>query len=51
MEGAELTEVKYNHSRDTLNIELEVNNKRQNCKIGTVWEWGLVGGGRVNERD
>jgi hypothetical protein len=39
MEGVKQTKVKYSHSRDTenpLNIDLDINNKRQYCKIGTV---------------
>jgi hypothetical protein len=33
------------HQETPLNIDLGINNKRQDCKIGTV------GGGRVNEGD
>jgi hypothetical protein len=50
MEGVEWTMVKHTHSGDTLrnplNINLNIKNKRQDCKIGTVcvvgywWEWG-----------
>jgi hypothetical protein len=40
MEEAEQTKVKSIHSADTLrnhwNIYLNINNKRQDCKIGTV---------------
>jgi hypothetical protein len=36
-----------------LNINLSINNERQDCKIGTVCVWGraLEEGGRVNEGD
>jgi hypothetical protein len=34
-----------------LNINLNINNKRQDCKIGTVCAGILVGEGRVNEVD
>jgi hypothetical protein len=41
--------VKYSHSglqRETsLNINLNINNERQNGKIGLVWESILMGGG------
>jgi hypothetical protein len=40
MEGVEQTKVKYTHSRETLrNLfehQLDINNKRQDCKISTV---------------
>jgi hypothetical protein len=46
MEGVEQTKVKYTHSRDTLrkplNIDLEINNERQACKIGTVCGGGYL---------
>jgi hypothetical protein len=32
-----------------LNIDLSINNERQDCKIGTVYGEILVGGERVNE--
>jgi hypothetical protein len=45
MERVEQTKVKYTHSMDTLrnplNTDLNINNKRQDCKIGTV-----CGGGK-----
>jgi hypothetical protein len=36
-----------------VNINLNINNERQDCKIGTVYVWDgvLVGGDRVNEGD
>jgi hypothetical protein len=38
MEGIEWTKIKYTHSRDTsLNINLNINNERQDCKICTVY--------------
>jgi hypothetical protein len=48
MEGIEQTKVKYTHSGHTLsvNINLSINNKNQDCKIGTVCGGVLVGGGR-----
>jgi hypothetical protein len=40
MEGVEQIKVKYPHNGDTLrhplNRDLNINNKRQDCKIGTV---------------
>jgi hypothetical protein len=33
-----------------LNIDLEINNKRQDCKIGNG-EWVSVGRGRMNKGD
>jgi hypothetical protein len=39
MEGVEWTKRKYTHSRDTLRnpyIDLNINNKRQDCNMGTV---------------
>jgi hypothetical protein len=43
-EGVEQTKVKYIHSRDTLrnplNIDLGINNERQDCKMCT----GAIGG-------
>jgi hypothetical protein len=41
MEGVELTKVKYTHRRNTsrnlFEIDLGINNERQDCKIDTVW--------------
>jgi hypothetical protein len=34
-----------------LNIDLNINNERQDCEIGTVWGVVLVGEGRLNEGD
>jgi hypothetical protein len=34
-----------------LNIDLEINNERQDCKLGTVYREVLVGEGMVNEGD
>jgi hypothetical protein len=34
-----------------LNIDLDISNKRQNCKIGTVFGGVTSGRGRVNEED
>jgi hypothetical protein len=55
MEGVEWIKIKFTHSIDTLinplNINLNINNERQNSKIGTVYGRVLVGGGRVNEKD
>jgi hypothetical protein len=34
-----------------LNINLNINNERQDCKIGTMCVGVLEGGGRVNEED
>jgi hypothetical protein len=34
-----------------LNIDLEINNEKQDCKIGTVCGEVLVGGGRVKKGD
>jgi hypothetical protein len=45
MEGVEQSKVKYTHSRDTVNIDLEINNEKQDCNIGTVYVRVLVGGG------
>jgi hypothetical protein len=46
MEGVEQTNVKYTHNRDTLrnplNVDLNINNKRQDCKIGTVYGRGYL---------
>jgi hypothetical protein len=40
MEGVEWTKVKHTHSghalRHPLNINLNINNEKQDCKIGTV---------------
>jgi hypothetical protein len=51
MEGVKPSKVKYTHSglyqETPMNIDLGINNKRQDCKIGTVWGV-LVGVGRVN---
>jgi hypothetical protein len=33
-----------------LNTDLDINNERQDCELGTVWG-ALVGGRRVNEGD
>jgi hypothetical protein len=50
MKGVEWTKVKYTHSqhgihRETpLNIDLNINNKRQDCKTGTVCGGGLAEG-------
>jgi hypothetical protein len=50
MEGAELTNVIYTHSgvgihhETSLNIDLEINNKREDFKIGKVCVWGCCGG-------
>jgi hypothetical protein len=54
MEALELTKVKYTHSGDNiekppLNIDLEINNERQDCKIGTVWT-GTCGRGEGEQR-
>jgi hypothetical protein len=53
MEGVEQTKVKYTHSGDILgnplNINLDINNERQDYKIGTVcvcWVGHLWEGGR-----
>jgi hypothetical protein len=47
MKGVEWTKIKHTHSGCTLrhpsNINLNINNERQDCKIGTVC------GGRVKE--
>jgi hypothetical protein len=32
-----------------LNIDLEINNERQDCKIGTMCRGVFVGEGKVNE--
>jgi hypothetical protein len=34
-----------------LNIDLEINDERQDCKIGTMYGGILVGGRRVSEGD
>jgi hypothetical protein len=51
MEGVEWTKVKETHSRDTLRhpliINLDINNERQDCKIGTV---GVPVGGEGERR-
>jgi hypothetical protein len=40
------------HQETPLNIDLALNNKRQDCKINTSVCGGvLVGGGRVNKED
>jgi hypothetical protein len=53
MEGVEQTKVKYTsagiHWNTPLNLNLDINNERQECKIGTVV--GVLVGGRVNEGD
>jgi hypothetical protein len=36
MEGIEWIKVKYTHSGHTVNINLNINNENQDCKIGTV---------------
>jgi hypothetical protein len=55
MEGVEHTKVKYTHNGDTLrnplNINFDINNKRQNWKVGTEWGGVLVRGGSVNKGD
>jgi hypothetical protein len=42
MKGVKWTKVNYTHNRDTLktplNIDLNTNEKRQDCKTGTVCE-------------
>jgi hypothetical protein len=54
MERVEHSKVKYTHSRETLrnplNIDLNINNERQDCKIDTVWG-STCGRRRVNEGD
>jgi hypothetical protein len=45
MEGVEWAKVKYITVGIHLNIDLDINNEIQNCKIGTV-----LGGGREGER-
>jgi hypothetical protein len=37
--------VKYTYSGNTLNIDLDINNKRQDYKIGSVVGEGTSGGG------
>jgi hypothetical protein len=32
-----------------LNINLDINNKRQDCKKGIMWRGALLGGETVNE--
>jgi hypothetical protein len=51
MEGIELSKVFTAgiHLGTPLNIDLEINNKGQYCKLDTVWGGVLVGRGRVNE--
>jgi hypothetical protein len=39
------------HWEIPLNIDLNISNKRQDCKIGTVCGGVLMGGRRVNEGD
>jgi hypothetical protein len=39
------------HQETPLNINLNINIKRQDCKIGTVCVQVLVGGGKVKEGD
>jgi hypothetical protein len=56
MEGVEWTKIKYTHSGHTLrcplNINLNIKNKIQDCKTGTVCVGGvLLGVRRVNEGD
>jgi hypothetical protein len=53
MEGIEWTKIKYTHSGHTpLNINLNINNKNQDCKTGTVCEERILeGGGRLKEED
>jgi hypothetical protein len=46
MEGVELTAE--THREIPLNIDLEINNEKQDCKIGTVCV-GTCGGGKMNE--
>jgi hypothetical protein len=52
MEGVERIKVKYTHSgytlRHLLNINLNINNEKQDCKIGAVGGV-VVGGERGNE--
>jgi hypothetical protein len=53
MEGIEWTKAKYTNSGDTLrnplNINSDINNEIQVCKIGTMYVWEvLVGGEEVN---
>jgi hypothetical protein len=47
-----MDQIKYTHRRDTretpLNIDLNINNERQDCKIGTVG--GSTGGVNEGER-
>jgi hypothetical protein len=52
MERVEWTKVKYNHirnsSRNPMNNNLEINNKKQDCKIGTAGgQYLREGGGRM----
>jgi hypothetical protein len=55
MEGVEQIKVKYTHSRDTLrnslNIGLDTNNKKQDSKIGIVCMWGPTSGRKLRGRD
>jgi hypothetical protein len=57
MEGVAWTKSKYTftagiHRQILLNIDLDINNERQDCKKGSVCGGGLlVGGGRANEGD
>jgi hypothetical protein len=39
------------HQETPLNIDLEINNEKQDCKIGTVAGGYLWEGKRVNEED
>jgi hypothetical protein len=38
------------HWETPLNINLDIDNEREDCKIGVCWGV-LLGGGRVNEED
>jgi hypothetical protein len=39
MEEFEWPKVKFTHSEHTLNINLNINNDYQDCKIGMVYGW------------
>jgi hypothetical protein len=52
MEGVGWTKLKYTSGhtlRHSLNINSNINNERQDCKIGKVCVRVLVGGEKVNE--
>jgi hypothetical protein len=55
VEGAAQTKVKCAHCGDTLrnplNVDLDINNERQACKIGTVCVEEYLWEGRVNKGD